>query len=161
MRKTILLCIWLLVPVVLLAYHYGPGQSRLAMDRAAQKIAEAKAFEAKGDWAAAYAAWSEALAATPAEKATARFQMRLAQARTRMWTGDLPEAITDLENLLAEAQRGGADKEFQSELRSTLAGDRKSTRLNSSHLVISYAVFCLKKKKKNMVFRVIGVLIRF
>src|SRR5256885_2508884 len=28
------------------------------------------------------------------------------------------------------------------------ARDRKSTRLNSSHLVISYAVFCLKKKKK-------------
>src|SRR2546426_4271177 len=28
------------------------------------------------------------------------------------------------------------------------SGDRKSTRLNSSHLVISYAVFCLKKKKK-------------
>src|SRR5688500_19637373 len=27
-----------------------------------------------------------------------------------------------------------------------LSGDRKSTRLNSSHLVISYAVFCLKKK---------------
>src|SRR2546426_3679031 len=35
--------------------------------------------------------------------------------------------------------------------REGLAGrylDRKSTRLNSSHLVISYAVFCLKKKKK-------------
>src|SRR3989454_6561105 len=29
-----------------------------------------------------------------------------------------------------------------------LGKDRKSTRLNSSHLVISYAVFCLKKKKK-------------
>src|SRR5204862_2623945 len=28
-------------------------------------------------------------------------------------------------------------------------GDRKSTRLNSSHVEISYAVFCLKKKKKN------------
>src|SRR3954462_2004432 len=27
--------------------------------------------------------------------------------------------------------------------------DRKSTRLNSSHTIISYAVFCLKKKKKN------------
>src|SRR5258708_27073080 len=27
-------------------------------------------------------------------------------------------------------------------------GDRKSTRLNSSHQIISYAVFCLKKKKK-------------
>src|SRR5256885_8626163 len=31
--------------------------------------------------------------------------------------------------------------------RRTRLGDRKSTRLNSSHLVISYAVFCLKKKK--------------
>src|SRR5688500_18647794 len=30
------------------------------------------------------------------------------------------------------------------------AVDRKSTRLNSSHLVISYAVFCLKKKKKQV-----------
>src|SRR5256885_8477351 len=30
-----------------------------------------------------------------------------------------------------------------------LGADRKSTRLNSSHLVISYAVFCLKKKKKH------------
>src|SRR2546426_3084105 len=29
------------------------------------------------------------------------------------------------------------------------SGDRKSTRLNSSHLVISYAVFCLKKKKNS------------
>src|SRR5438552_10426088 len=30
-----------------------------------------------------------------------------------------------------------------------LAGDRKSTRLNSSHQIISYAVFCLKKKTHN------------
>src|SRR5256885_10420592 len=33
------------------------------------------------------------------------------------------------------------------------ARDRKSTRLNSSHLVISYAVFCLKKKKKEACHR--------
>src|SRR5205807_9612130 len=33
-------------------------------------------------------------------------------------------------------------------------GDRKSTRLNSSHLVISYAVFCLKKKKKRRSSRI-------
>src|SRR5690606_42076050 len=32
----------------------------------------------------------------------------------------------------------------------TRAKDRKSTRLNSSHVKISYAVFCLKKKKKNI-----------
>src|SRR5256885_10270270 len=34
--------------------------------------------------------------------------------------------------------------------------DRKSTRLNSSHLVISYAVFCLKKKKKDWILRSVG-----
>src|SRR5580700_12027955 len=33
---------------------------------------------------------------------------------------------------------------------STKAEDRKSTRLNSSHVEISYAVFCLKKKKTNL-----------
>src|SRR5258708_20586108 len=32
-----------------------------------------------------------------------------------------------------------------------LAPDRKSTRLNSSHQIISYAVFCLKKKKQNII----------
>src|SRR5437763_16801969 len=34
---------------------------------------------------------------------------------------------------------------------SSASGDRKSTRLNSSHRCISYAVFCLKKKKKNKI----------
>src|SRR5256885_11823896 len=37
------------------------------------------------------------------------------------------------------------------ELRAKL--DRKSTRLNSSHLVISYAVFCLKKKIKTIAYK--------
>src|SRR3989442_5365543 len=37
---------------------------------------------------------------------------------------------------------------FRNSLRETFfSGDRKSTRLNSSHVRISYAVFCLKKKK--------------
>src|SRR5438034_2297996 len=44
---------------------------------------------------------------------------------------------------LARARRGG-----RLLLRLRQRGDRKSTRLNSSHTVISYAVFCLKKKKK-------------
>src|SRR5690242_20832849 len=40
-------------------------------------------------------------------------------------------------------------RERQSDRR--LRPDRKSTRLNSSHMSISYAVFCLKKKKKNKI----------
>src|SRR3712207_6919607 len=35
---------------------------------------------------------------------------------------------------------------FEAQVRATLPEDRKSTRLNSSHANISYAVFCLKKK---------------
>src|SRR5256885_12484853 len=41
----------------------------------------------------------------------------------------------------AEREADGLQRQWQ------LRVDRKSTRLNSSHLVISYAVFCLKKKK--------------
>src|SRR5205807_10329286 len=49
---------------------------------------------------------------------------------------------------LVDAPVGGGVDLDQVERRAVLQ-DRKSTRLNSSHLVISYAVFCLKKKKNN------------
>src|SRR5690625_5871560 len=39
-------------------------------------------------------------------------------------------------------------------LYASLDRDRKSTRLNSSHVAISYAVFCLKKKKKEQVHKI-------
>src|SRR5256885_12874455 len=61
------------------------------------------------------------------------------------------ESPAELERLLraahAAAQRAWPGVKVLPEV---FAGwlDRKSTRLNSSHLVISYAVFCLKKKKK-------------
>src|SRR5256885_6845239 len=41
----------------------------------------------------------------------------------------------------------GHGQHHQAEKEISVSEDRKSTRLNSSHLVISYAVFCLKKKK--------------
>src|SRR5688500_19913162 len=47
------------------------------------------------------------------------------------------------------ARRGvlhGSPRALRARRRSFVGRDRKSTRLNSSHLVISYAVFCLKKK---------------
>src|SRR5205807_8750239 len=43
--------------------------------------------------------------------------------------------------------RGISSRPYSS---ASFSGDRKSTRLNSSHLVISYAVFCLKKKKTDV-----------
>src|SRR5207249_7517504 len=46
-------------------------------------------------------------------------------------------------------QPGTAERESWLEGNALQQIDRKSTRLNSSHVSISYAVFCLKKKKKN------------
>src|SRR6266513_5080047 len=55
---------------------------------------------------------------------------------------------SDLSSVRSLAHRGGlnAPRGFLLDL-DALASDRKSTRLNSSHVSISYAVFCLKKKK--------------
>src|SRR3989442_4889515 len=46
---------------------------------------------------------------------------------------------------LATASRDGTGRVYTVELEDLMALDRKSTRLNSSHVRISYAVFCLKK----------------
>src|SRR5438132_10980787 len=57
-----------------------------------------------------------------------------------------------LVNVTVERQAAGTENENHRRQerhgRADHPGDRKSTRLNSSHTVISYAVFCLKKKKK-------------
>src|SRR5256885_3175101 len=52
---------------------------------------------------------------------------------------NMPDRVSKLGDLFAPALTKGAKLPQL---------DRKSTRLNSSHLVISYAVFCLKKKNK-------------
>src|SRR5438132_8251270 len=76
-------------------------------------------------------------------------------ATTEIYTLSLHDALPiSLDDLLPEAfaavreaaKRTLGQRAFDVQLMG--AGDRKSTRLNSSHTVISYAVFCLKKKKK-------------
>src|SRR5258708_29192347 len=52
------------------------------------------------------------------------------------------------ENQFHAFRRVALDEFGRDGFRRNLARDRKSTRLNSSHQIISYAVFCLKKKKQ-------------
>src|SRR2546426_2962287 len=56
-----------------------------------------------------------------------------------------------LERLNRGRPRLSAEKDLHRAVERGFRIDRKSTRLNSSHLVISYAVFCLKKKKKSKI----------
>src|SRR5262245_62614789 len=58
------------------------------------------------------------------------------------------EIDTGFENVRVACQTHGGQKSAVGSAPETDPLDRKSTRLNSSHLGISYAVFCLKKKKK-------------
>src|SRR2546430_11066012 len=61
-------------------------------------------------------------------------------------------SLEDLDALEREADLG-LGRELDADATRRLAGDRKSTRLNSSHSQISYAVFCLKKKKKKIIHK--------
>src|SRR5438874_8736976 len=68
-------------------------------------------------------------------------QRRHQLAGRRLRSGD-PRRLSLRLQLLRRGHRPGA--------RADVLEDRKSTRLNSSHVEISYAVFCLKKKKKSL-----------
>src|SRR5437868_14140156 len=62
------------------------------------------------------------------------------------WERSLSRCAKGHRNLTRHAAR--LDFDFTRAQETHGVGDRKSTRLNSSHVSISYAVFCLKKKKK-------------
>src|SRR5256885_10595380 len=93
------------------------------------------------------------LQALDAERQLAQARADLINLRNTLKTQELAQqsTIATLHTDEADARRKAAalgnlkgivsDVELQQQLE-----DRKSTRLNSSHLVISYAVFCLKKK---------------
>src|SRR5574337_1472636 len=75
------------------------------------------------------------------------------------WSSDVcsSDLMASIRQMSRQGLRGSAG-EYQADERAGVAGlswrvsgrDRKSTRLNSSHHSISYAVFCLKKKKNQL-----------
>jgi hypothetical protein len=121
MRKKLFITLWLLLPILALAFHYGPGQRRLAQDQVAARIAAAQAAEKEGDWKAAVAAYTDALSLLPAGQTAARNKLQLAHANARMFSGDLPEAILELESLLTDMLKGNSSAGAVREVRGTLA----------------------------------------
>ena len=122
--KKYLVLVWLLVPVALLSYHYGPGREALAWQEAAALRAQARAAEAAGHWELAAKTYGQALGAVPAsygpssngpasevaarvdpgEAALARDQLRLAQLRAQFQLGDLAQSLADLEQFVKHVE---------------------------------------------------------
>src|SRR5256885_9728185 len=68
--------------------------------------------------------------------------------RSRLWLGGAEPMYLTFYGLNEKPFNTTPDPKFLYLTPGHREADRKSTRLNSSHLVISYAVFCLKKKKE-------------
>src|SRR5256885_5230920 len=68
---------------------------------------------------------------------------------TTLFRSVSPRRVSSVKGMFA-LRKSGSLRSAYSGTAVLVSRDRKSTRLNSSHLVISYAVFCLKKKKKHI-----------
>src|SRR5256885_7238355 len=107
-------------------------------DGGAQGLNLAASFDGGATWTASNAAFSRCTggnSGNPGDYARA----------TDVWLTVSPAGVV---YALALSFTGGTLRPGSSSGMLVAQSDRKSTRLNSSHLVISYAVFCLKKKKQ-------------
>jgi hypothetical protein len=121
MRK-LALVVWLLVPVLVGAYHYGPGQKQLVLDDVAGILAEADRHAASGEWTEAEVRYEAALNLLPPEQVAEARRIRLERAKAQMLAAKLPTAHQDLKGLVQELEEDGkADRQLLAEARSTLA----------------------------------------
>jgi hypothetical protein len=135
MRK-LLIFSWLLLPVGAAAYHYGPGQERLRVDEAAEQVTLAREHvreacavaekegdaAARGLWAEAERALSEAIAALPADNVAELRRLRLERSKAQMFISKLPDARRDLEALVGELEAdASADPALATDARDALA----------------------------------------
>ena len=104
--KKPLFILWLLVPVGVIAWHYGPGQAQLRRDFAGDKLRAARAAAAAEDWGRAAELYGEAAKALPEESVADRQRLQLAQATHRVRAGELIEGQEQLEELLSDLESG-------------------------------------------------------
>ena len=123
--KILILTLWCLLPLGLLAYHYGPGREMMTLDATASVLAQAKSKAAAGDWPAAIAAYEESLEKLPKDRISEARRIRLELSKARMETAGLPKAREELAALADDlAQDPNADAGLRDETLATLASAR-------------------------------------
>ena len=121
MKKWIL-SLWLVIPALAVAYHYGPGQKGLLMDEAGLMVAAANHYAQDEDWAKTIELCEKTLETLPEEETLLRRRVILEKAKAQMMASQLPSARSALVGLLDEIasdlEESGA---FKDEVRQSLA----------------------------------------
>lgn len=99
-----LLAIWILMPVLASAYHYGPGQTQLQLDDAQRTLNDARREAAAGRHAKAAELFAAALEQVPPEKTAEARPIRLERAKSLLLSRQLPAAYDELNLLVPELQ---------------------------------------------------------
>jgi predicted negative regulator of RcsB-dependent stress response len=123
--KILIVTLWCLVPLGLLAYHYGPGQEQMKLDATASVLDQATAKASAGDLKAAIAGYEESLAKLPKDRIDEARRIRLELAKARMENSELPKAREELAALADElAQDPNAHAGLRDETLAALANSR-------------------------------------
>jgi len=123
--RALLLVAWLLIPVVAAAWHFGPGQDYVQLEKAGAAQRRAENALAEKDYAAAVEGYDAAIKALPADHAGEARALRVEKAKAMMLARQLPEARAELDDLVASLQTDAtADPALLANARSALAASQ-------------------------------------
>jgi hypothetical protein len=124
MRK-FALAIWLMLPVLVGAYHYGPGQERLKLDETSALLQQADELVQNEQWKEAVGVYEQALALLPKGHDDVRQRARLERAKAMMLSAELPAANSELLLLVDEMQqKEDSEPDVLNEARAALANSQ-------------------------------------
>ena len=121
MKKWIL-SLWLVLPALAVAYHYGPGQRGLVMDEVGLMVQAANHYSTQQDWAKTIDLCDQTLQALPEDDVEMRRKVTLEKAKAQMMASQLPNAREALIGLMDEISTDASvEGAFKNEVRQALA----------------------------------------
>lgn len=113
---------WALIPCFIGAYHYGPGQEQIKLDRVDRRVQAAQEAAKQNNWSQAVLLYNEAMPMIPKEDVATARKVRLERNKAMMMNGELPQAYLDLQALMEEiTQEEKPDPELLKQTRSAMA----------------------------------------